>query len=224
MLYETTGSAKLPAPHGPAYEVPLTQIWLATSTDSGRTWSNRRVLDGHSIIGHALVASAIDRQGHLYAAFSARRRGVTRTTVYLIHSTTHGRTWSSPAAVTSSLPSNVLPALALTRHGTAYLSWYGSPNPDFRSSHAAWREMFAQTPDPLKSNPSFTVTRITGPKPVHVGGINSAGAFGSDTGANWGLRDFQGIAVGPCSAPVLTWAQDNGVKATQTATRASACG
>jgi hypothetical protein len=224
MLYETTGSAKIPIPHGAVYEIPLTQIWLATSTDAGRTWHNRRVLNrSNSIIGHSLVASAIDRHGDLYAAFSARRKGASRTTVYLMHSTTHGRTWSRPAAVRSPMASNVMPALAITSPGTAYLSWYGSTNSDFRSRHAAWREMFAQASDPLARHPSFQVTQVSGRRPVHVGGIDAAGALGDATGANWGLRDFQGIAVGPCDAPRLTWADDNGVKETQTATPVSAC-
>jgi hypothetical protein len=140
-----------------------------------------------------------------------------------MHSTTHGRTWSSPSEVTSPMASNVMPALAVTPHGTAYLSWYGSTNNDFRSRHAAWSEMFARASDPLAAHPHFTVTQVTGNKPVHVGGINAAGALGGDTGANWGLRDFQGIALGPCEAPVLTWADDNGKKATQTATPVTAC-
>jgi hypothetical protein len=231
MLYETTGSAKIPLPHGVVYEIPLTQVWLATSTDAGRTWSDRRVLDSSSlrgplknaIIGHTIVASAIDRHGDLYAAFSARGKGTTRTTVYLMHSTTHGRTWSAPSAVNSPMASNVMPALAVTPHGTAYLSWYGSTNNDFRNRHAAWQEMFAQAHDPLGPHTSFEITQVSTGSPVHVGGINAAGAFGSDTGANWGLRDFQGIAVGPCGAPQLTWADDNGVTATQTASPASAC-
>jgi hypothetical protein len=80
--------------------------------------------------------------------------------------------------------------------------------------------MFASSADPLSSHPHFAVSQVSGSQPVHVGGINAAGAFGSDTGANWGLRDFQGIAVGPCGAPVLAWADDNGVKATETASPA----
>lgn len=222
MLYETTGSAKIPTPHGAAYEIPLTQIWLATSTDAGRTWSDRRVLRGSAIIGHSLVASAIDRRGNLYAAFSARRPGATRTKVYLMHSMTQGRTWSRASAVDSPMASNVMPALAVTPAGIAYLSWYGSRNHDFRARHAAWQEMFARAAHPLAAHPTFAVVQVTG-RPVHVGGINAAGAFGNDTGANWGLRDFQGIAVGPCNAPRLTWANDNGMSATQTASPTSGC-
>lgn len=231
MLYESTGSARIPIPHGAVYEVPLTQLWLASSTDAGRKWSRRLVLDSSkqsgklkgAVIGHSLLASAVDRHGDLYAAFSARPRGATRTTVYLMHSTSDGRRWSAPAPIRSPTASNVMPALALSPHGTAYLSWYGSTSVDFRSSQAGWQEMFAQSTDPLDPHPRFQVSRVTHGQPIHVGGINAAGGFGADTGANWALRDFQGIIAGPCGAPRLVWADDHGVKETQTATPAGAC-
>lgn len=231
MLYETAGSSGVTAPQGQQYEFPLTEIWLATSTDAGRRWSQRLVLDTASLsgplhdatVGHLLIASAIDRRGSLYASFSARSQGQTKTTIYLIHSTSHGRTWSRPALVRAPTASNVMPALAVNGLGTVYLSWYGSTNSDFRSSRADWREMFAQTPDPLAAHPRFDVIQLGGRRPVHIGGIDAAGNVGNETGANWGLRDFQSIAVGPCGSPRLVWADDNGVKATQMAAPVSAC-
>lgn len=231
MLYETAGPGGVTAPDGRLYEFPLTQIWLATSADDGRRWSRHLVLDTSSLsgpihngtVGHLLIASAIDARGNLYAAFSARAHGSTRTTIYLIHSTTHGRKWSTPAAVDAPTKSNVMPALAVTGRHKAYLSWYGSASGDFRSGHAAWREMFASTGDALAARPRFKVAEISGHRPVHIGGIDTAGNVGNETGANWGLRDFQSIAVGPCGAPELVWADDNGVEKTQLATLASPC-
>jgi hypothetical protein len=231
MLYETAASAGVPAHHGPVYEFPLNQLWLATSTNAGRTWSQRMVLDTSSLSGplkdataaHLLVASAIDRRGDLYAAVSLRRHGATRTSVYLMHSRTHGRSWSAPVRVGAPTASNVMPALAVSPRGAAYLSWYGSANAYFGSSHAAWREMFARTPDPLARHPSFSVTQVSGRRPVHIGGINTAGSLGHESGANWGLRDFQSITVGPCGAPELVWANDNGVRATELARPARLC-
>jgi hypothetical protein len=231
MLYETAGSSEISTHRGPVYEFPLTQLWLATSTNAGRTWSQRRALNTSSLSGplkdatiaHLLVASAIDRHGDLYAAMSLRRHGARRTAVYLMYSRTHGRSWSAPVRVGAPTASNVMPTLAVSPRGAAYLSWYGSANAYFGSSHAAWREMFARTPDPLARHPSFSVSQVSGRRPVHIGGIDTAGNLGNETGANWGLRDFQSIALGPCGAPELVWANDNGVKETQTATPVGAC-
>src|SRR5436305_7320331 len=135
-----------------------------------------------------------------------------------MHSTNHGLTWSALDKRPAPTPSNVMPAVAVTRAGVVYLSWYGSYNRDFRSSHAAWREMFAETSDPLAAHPRFIVGLVTGARPVHVGGIDTAGTVGADSGANWGLRDFQSIAADACGRPHLAWANDNGTKTTQTAT------
>jgi hypothetical protein len=231
MFYETAGSSGIVLPHGQLYEFPLTQIWLATSTDAGHSWRQHLVLDTASLpgvlknstVGHLLIASAIGRHGDLYAAFSLRPQGATKTTIYLIHSTTSGRTWSRPAGVGAPTKSNVMPALAISGRGTTYISWYGSTNADFRSPHAAWAEMFASTRDPLAAHPRFAVTQVSGRRPVHIGGIDTAGNVGNQTGANWSLRDFQSVAVGPCGAPVLVWADDNGVKATEFATPVSTC-
>lgn len=234
MLYETAvgsvaadGQSDGPAP----YEFPLRQLWLATSTDSGLTWHNRLVLDTSTstgalrdaTLGHLLVASAIDRTGDLYAALSVRGSGDTTTSIYLLHSTTHGASWSAPARIAASTRSNVMPALAVNGHGVAFLSWYGSRAADFRSSDAAWEEMFARVADPLAARPRAAVSRISGRRPVHVGGIDTAGTVGSDLGANWSLRDFQSIAIGSCGRPRLVWADDYHERATLTASPGPAC-
>ena len=233
MLYETASAGSTPSAEAqrPPYEFPLRALWLATSTDSGRTWSNHLVLDTTALrgrlhgatLGHLLVACAIDRAGRLYAAFSARWQSSTRTALYVIHSTRQGSVWSQPFRIRTSTRSNVMPALAVSPRGVAYLSWYGSPSPDFRSATAAWQEMFARMPNPLSAHPHVTVTQVSGRVPVHVGGIDTAGTVGSDVGANWGLRDFQSIAVGRCGEPHLVWAVDNRRKATQTAFLSPTC-
>ena len=110
-----------------------------------------------------------------------------------------------------------MPALALTPGGAAYLSWYGSAGADFRDGQARWVEMFAQSPDPLASHPAFKVAQVSGGPPVHIGGIDTAGTVGSDTGADWGLRDFQSITVDDRRRPHLVWADDDHAQSTFTA-------
>ena len=228
MLYETVTLAGLAATLSaspPVYEFPMTQIWLAVSTDAGATWSNHIALDTASLsgsglqggtLGHLLVASAVDASGNLYAAFSLRPSGGTETSIYVIHSTDHGTTWSAPAEIATTTKSNVMPAIAAGRDGALYVSWYGSTDSDYRDSAASWSEMFAVSASPLVASPMFDVSQLTS-TPVHVGGIDSAGNVGFNLGANWGLRDFQSLAVDVCGRPHPVWAVDYGMQAAETA-------
>jgi hypothetical protein len=230
MLYETVGAAGVAAVAGagtPVGEFPMSQLWMATSTDGGGTWSNREVLDTAAAtdpaiqggsLAHLLVASALDAAGHLYAAVSVRAPGATQTHIFLSHSLDGGTTWSAPARVDGTNGgSNVMPALGVAGDGTAYLSWYASASSDYRDSAARWVEMAASTADPLDAQPSFRHWQVSGPAPVHIGGVDTAGTVGSDLGDDWGLRDFQSLAVDACHRPHLVWAVDAGHPATQTA-------
>lgn len=233
MMYETAGVRSTPrvGTPPPPYEFPLTQLWLATSTDSGRTWSNHLVLDTSGLVGwlrgatvgHLLVSCAVDHAGRLYAAFSARALSGVQTRLYLIHSTDHGSSWSAPRLIPTPTRSNVMPALAVSPRGTAYLAWYGSRAQDFRSASAAWVEMFAQVSRLLTPRPRIALAQLSGPTPVHLGGIDTAGTVGSELGADWGLRDFQSITIGPCGQPHTVWADDHTRRATQTAFPAARC-
>jgi hypothetical protein len=227
VLYETVAPAGLASGGPPGGEFPITQVWLAVSTDAGESWSNALVLDsssiGGGILAHLLVASAIDSAGNLFAAFSLRPSESTETHLFLIHSTDHGITWSAPSQVDSVLPSNVMPAIATGAGGALFVSWYASSSPDFQDMDAAWREEFAQTTDALSAQPAFTETTLSGPAPVHVGDINVAGNPGFQIGKNWGLRDLQSVAVDRCGLPHPVWAVDFGGTSTQTAVPSAAC-
>ena len=231
MLYETPGPAGALPPAGAApYEFPLTQLGLASSSDGGASWSSSLVLDTHALagaeqdatLGHLLVASAIDRHGVIYAALSLRDPAATTTQLAVLHSSDHGASWSPLGLLAAPTRSNLMPALALAPSGAAYLSWYGSPDGDFRDPAARWQEMLASSPDLLAGHPRFAIRRLTR-RPVHVGGIDAAGNVGFNLGANWGLRDLQSIALDGCGHPHPVWADDYGTPRTQTAAPLSAC-
>jgi hypothetical protein len=170
-----------------------------------------------------LVASAVDGGGNLYAAFALRPSGDTRTNIYVIRSSDHGMTWSAPSEVmTTSMQSNVMPALAASADGTVFLSWYGSPSADYRNAGATWYEMFAQSDGPLAKSTGFLIDQLS-TAPVHVGGIDTAGNVGANLGANWGMKDFQGIAVDACGQPHPVWAVDDATPATQAAVPLTPC-
>ena len=230
MFYETVGAAGLRqgvGAFGPS-QFPLSQLWEATSTDGGQSWSNTQVLDvttafdvDSGSIGHLLPAAAIDRNGTIYVVLSARLGAHTVTHLYLLHSTTAGG-WTRPVRVDHGVPSNVFPAIAVSRPGRLFVSWYASRSADFDAADARWFESFASTTDALSARPVFDQRRL-GDATVHVGGIDSAGNVGSELGQNWGLRDFQSIVVDRCGHPHVTWARDYNGARTYTATTTPYC-
>jgi hypothetical protein len=213
---------------GPA-QFPLTQLWQATSTDGGASWTNSLVLDvttafgvDGGTIGHLLPATAIDRGGTRYVVLSVQLGTATATHLYLLHSRPDGG-WSRPMGVGESTPSNVMPAVAVSRPGHLFVSWYASSAKDFTDSDARWQELVAVSGDALAMRPRFQVLRLSD-GPVHVGAVDNAGAVGNDIGENWALRDFQSIVVDSCGHPHVTWADDAGAKPrTYTATTRSHC-
>ena len=231
MFYETVGAAGLgqsAGASGPS-QFPLSQLWEATSTDAGRSWTNTEVLDvttafhvGSGSIGHLLPATAIDRNGTVYVVLSARLGNGTATHLYLLHSTQAGD-WTEPVRIDHGAPSNVFPAVAVDRPGHLYVSWYASDAADFDAADARWSESFAASRDALSAHPVFVQRRLGGKTPVHVGGVDNAGNVGSELGQNWGLRDFQAITVDRCGHPHVTWARDYKGARTYTATTTPYC-
>ena len=70
--------------------------------------------------------------------------------------------------------------------------------------------MVATTSDALAAHPRFRLSRLSGSRPVHVGGVGVMGAVGNDVGQNWALRDFQSIAIDNCGQTHVIWASDAG--------------
>lgn len=207
----------------PGDEFPLTQLWMASSGDGGRTWSNRLIYDaGAATLGHLLPAPAIDTAGGLYVVLSLRRAGATPTRLVLLHSV-DGVRWSAPAPIPTGMASNVMPALAAAAPGHVFVSFYASDAADFSDAKARWSELVASSADARAAHPRFALARLGGDAPVHVGGVDSAGAVGNDAGADWALRDFQGIAVDACGRPHVVWASDAGAPRTLTATTNTGC-
>jgi len=215
--YETAtfaGLASSVRASGPA-QFPLTQLWEASSTDAGRTWTSTLVLDvttafgvSAGTIGHLLPATAVDRDGTRYAVLSVQLGTDTTTHLYLLHST-RGGGWSRPVHLGESTPSNVMPAIAVGSPGHLVVSWYASAADDFTDPKARWHETVAVTDRALAAHPRFRVTRL-GDGPVHVGAVDNAGAVGDRLGQNWSLRDFQSVTVDRCGRPFVTWADDAG--------------
>ena len=214
MFYETAGlgaASSSVGSSGPT-QFPFTQLWQASSSDGARTWTNSLVLDvttafGRSSgsLGHLLPATAIDRSGTVYVVLSVQLGDDAATHLYLLHSTKNGR-WSAPVRIEHAGASNVYPAVAVSRRGRVFVSWYGSDAASFTDSDARWHEYVASSRNALASHPRFDATTV-GPL-VHLGAIEQAGAVGNDFGEDWSLRDFQSVTVDGCGRPHVIWAAD----------------
>lgn len=229
LFYETAGGAAATQPTGvPPGQFPLSQLWVATSDDLGRHWTNTLVLDvatafgvSQGSLGHLLPASAVDPAGHVFVVVSARLGDSTATHLFLVHSAARG--WSRPTQVDRGMPSNVFPAVAATGIGRLAVSWYASSARDFNDPSARWVEKVATTKRVTSAAPAFRRVQLSGARPVHVGAIDSAGAIGNDLGANWALRDFQSVTVDSCGHPHVTWAADYRQHRTYAATTLPFC-
>lgn len=230
MFYETAGLAAVSSSVGSGgpRQFPFTQLWQASSSDGGQSWSNSLVLDvttafGQSIgsLGHLLPATAIDRDGTAYVVLSVQLGSDPATHLFLLHST-RGGGWSTPARIDRAGASNVYPAIAVSRPGQLFVSWYGSDASSFTDANARWHEYVASSRKALAGHPQF-VTATLGPV-VHVGAIEQAGAVGNDFGEDWSLRDFQSVTVDRCGRPHVIWAADHPTAGrTLTATTAGVC-
>jgi hypothetical protein len=231
MLYETVGAAGLAQSTGAGgpSQFPLSQLWEASSSDAGQTWTNTEVLDVTTAfgvdtgsLGHLLPATAIDHDGTIYVVLSVGLGDSGATHLYLLHST-GSRSWTEPARVDRGMPSNIFPAIAVSSPGHLCVSWYSSSATDFDSADARWFESFASTSDAFSARPRFTQRHLGDTVPVHVGPVDNMGNVGSNLGQNWGLRDFQSIVVDRCGHPHVTWARDYKGARTFTATTTPYC-
>jgi hypothetical protein len=214
----------------------LTRFRMAVSHDGGKTWAantdptgqgsiidtesgkyfkvtNTSPVDGtnDSTLAHIFIGASIDTRGDLYILFSLRMGKTTPTHLYLMTSTTHGRTWSRPHRVDSNgLGSNVFPAIVAGSPGRIAMTWYGTKSNDFNDTSAQWSEMFASSVNALGKHPHFTQSRISaGDTPVHAADICQAGTFCAVTGGNRNLADYQSVTVDPCGRAVAIYTDDH---------------
>jgi hypothetical protein len=209
----------------------LTRFRMAVSHDGGATWNANSdptgqgsVVDANdgsfwpapasgaedNVLAHIFIASAMDTKGGLYALFSLRLSGATQTHIYLVTSTDHGATWSTPHQVDSGgLGSNVFPAIAVGDPGRVALGWYGSLSNDFNDPTSLWSMMEATTTDALSARPHFDQVRMSSDLPVHSADICQAGTLCAVTGGNRNLADYQTGTIDPCGMPVFVYTDDH---------------
>lgn len=214
----------------------LTRFRMAVSHDGGKTWAantdasgqgsiidtengkyfpvtNTSATDGtdDSTLAHIFIGAAIDTKGNLYILFSLRMGKTTPTHLYLMSSTTHGRSWSAPHRVDShGLNSNVFPAIVAGDPGRIGMAWYGSKAKDFNDTSALWSEMYAGSTNALSAHPRFSQARVSSSEAaVHAADICQAGTLCAVTGGNRNLADYQSVTVNPCGYAVIVYTDDH---------------
>lgn len=209
----TTASPAGPDPY-------LTQVWLARSTDAGRTFTHTKVYESGSTTDHNLMGLDVDSAGNLYIVIAEATGSSTSaprgdeplsTHVKMFVSKNRGDTWSGPILV-DRLPghhSNVFAAVAAGDAGRVNVAWYTSRAKTFMDANATWTIAMAQSTNALSARPAFKQTRVSSDI-VHLGPICQAGLFCTVTGANRNLLDFMGIDVGPDGMAYVIWAADTG--------------
>ena len=171
-------------------------VWMAVSTDDGRTFTDYPVFVGASdqvSYNHQFPNVTVDRAGTVYALFSDD------DDVYYAFSTDQGRSWSAPIrvnrppAATAIFPWAVAGdagRLDVVYYGTSYHD--ASRTPDTFPSSATWFAYFAQNLRATDPHTHFTQVRAT--PVVHLGAVCESGIGCS---GNRDLFDDFGVAASP---------------------------
>ena len=170
-------------------------VWVAVSTDGGRTFTDHKIYDNpniHVSYNHQFVNVSIDKAGNVYAVFTDNHN------LFYSFSTSHGTTWSGPFQVNKSpaktaiFPWSVAGSaghLDIVYYGTTYFQ--AGTVPDNYPSSAAWYVYFAQS---LNALTQHTFSQAQASPIVHFGGVCESGVACS---GNRDLFDDFGVSASP---------------------------
>ena len=167
-------------------------VWLAESTDAGRTFSvsliSQRLSDPRGN-GAGWTVGAVDAAGHLYAAWVDGGTG----DVLYTRSADHGFSWSLPARVNPPGQMGIRPWLAVDGSDDVAIAWYGAYG-DFLAGPGGpdgtrWYPYVARNTNAADPTSPFVLGRMS-PVPVMVG-------FGDNVDVGSIAADFFKVVIGP---------------------------
>ena len=174
----------------------LNTVYVAVSTDGGRTFTDRIVYanpDKTVAYGSQFTNVSVDAAGNVYSVFSDRHN------VYYAWSGDHGTTWSAPVRVNAAPSATaIMPWAVAGAAGKIDIVWYGTSYydgvnaPDSYPSTAAWYVYFAQNLAATSARGSFS--QVAASPIIHYGGVCLSGI--ACTG-NRDLYDDFGVAANP---------------------------
>ena len=149
-------------------------VWLARSTDLGRTMRLLRVSDRIGSPARYWVAGDVDAAGNVYVAWIEQGSW----DVLVSSSRDRGLRWSAPVRVNPpSSESATMPWLAAGKGGDVAVAWYGAGgkySPDDAPASARWHVWVARSLNGTSSSPRFETARIS-ETPVRFGPLCSNG-------------------------------------------------
>jgi hypothetical protein len=216
LVFYTSNDAMSSATAPPTnQDFDLNRIYVARSTDGGKTFANTLLYDAGDVngadttIAHLFSAAAVDSAGNAYVVFSERKGDEEETHIKLMTLAKGTSKASDPVQVDAGgLGANVMPWVAAGDPGRVAVTWYGSPAKDNDDPDAQWSQMFAQSLNALDVAPKFTQSRVSGPRPMHAADVCLAGTLCLVTGGNRNLSDFQMVSVDPCGYAQMVWTDD----------------
>jgi hypothetical protein len=149
-------------------------VWLARSTDQGRTQRLFKVSERFGSPANYWVAGDVDRAGNLYVAW------VEQGSWDVLYSVSRDRgvRWSKPLRVSPpASESSTFPWLAAGKAGDVAIAWYGSAgdhSPDNAPDATRWYAWVARSVNGASSSPRFEVAKMS-ETPVRFGELCDQG-------------------------------------------------
>jgi hypothetical protein len=117
-------------------------VWVARSTDLGRTWTTTLVFSGQADLFNRFPALAVDpTNGKLYATWSDGQA------VSASVSRNHGVSWSAPFSVSAQPSKTAVFPFVAAYNGVADFVYYGTTGSGQNDPSAVWYPYMAQTKD-----------------------------------------------------------------------------
>jgi hypothetical protein len=213
---------------------PCARPYVAISYDGGSTWRLSLVANS-TATGYGELGLGIDKQGNLYAAWTA----VADRLLYLAMSSNGGLTWSMPLMIAApGVNETAAPQLVVGRRGQVAVAYYGSKNspgipfppscpsgvvsvncPGYQNE--TWDAYITETWDALSSKPLFWSAALNDPsRPVWYGYTFTAirmtapdgtVTFPQGAGAYTnedGSIDYFGMTMAPDNTPWAAFTQE----------------
>jgi hypothetical protein len=146
-------------------------VWLAASTDGGKTWILKQVFaaPAGTNLANIFPVVAVDSASNVFVVFS------NGANVFLTASTNQGASWTTPVRVNNGAASKTAmgPWVTAGAPGHVNIAFWGTSAADANSTTASWQVFNAQSANATNAIPTITQVAATGV--IHVGPICNQG-------------------------------------------------